>query len=97
MIPSLIRWFNERCNGEWEHQNGLDITTTDNPGWLIRIKAELVPIESKDHVIIKIGEYGNDDKPWLEIRVQDGELLASCSSDMIGEVDAHLSSLFWKQ
>lgn len=26
-------WFREKCDGDWEHQGGVEITTTDNPGW----------------------------------------------------------------
>lgn len=29
----LEYWFSEKCDGDWEHQGGVEITTTDNPGW----------------------------------------------------------------
>ena len=33
----IDRWFRKKCDGLWEHQHGVKITTTDNPGWLIEI------------------------------------------------------------
>jgi len=33
----LTRWYATECNGDWEHQNGIKITTIDNPGWRVKI------------------------------------------------------------
>ena len=30
-------WYAAQCNGEWEHQHGLSITTLDNPGWALKV------------------------------------------------------------
>ena len=32
LLPKLTCWFAARCDGEWEHDRGISITTTDNPG-----------------------------------------------------------------
>lgn len=41
MAASLIQWLQEwyknNCDGDWEHQHGVDIKTLDNPGWNIAI------------------------------------------------------------
>ncbi len=34
------RWYAEQCNGDWEHEFGVRITTLDNPGW--HVVADLV-------------------------------------------------------
>jgi len=33
----LTRWYATECNGDWEHQSGIRITTIDNPGWNVNI------------------------------------------------------------
>jgi bacillopeptidase F (M6 metalloprotease family) len=40
-IQYLARWVEVRCDGKWEHQNGITLQNTDNPGWLIRIKSAM--------------------------------------------------------
>lgn len=38
-------WFKSQCDHLWEHQNGLKLETTDNPGWLMMI--DITADESK--------------------------------------------------
>ena len=33
----LQRWYEMQCDGKWEHQNGIEIGTLDNPGWSVEI------------------------------------------------------------
>jgi hypothetical protein len=33
----LQSFFAEHCDGDWEHEFGVEITTTDNPGWHVKI------------------------------------------------------------
>ena len=33
----LCAWFEQNCDGEWEHEFGLILETIDNPGWSLRI------------------------------------------------------------
>ncbi len=32
-----MRWYSENCDGDWEHQYGVSVTTMDNPGWDVKI------------------------------------------------------------
>ena len=36
-IAGLQAWYQQQCNGEWEHQHGVKIDTLDNPGWKVEI------------------------------------------------------------
>ena len=36
-IKRLEKWFEKRCNGDWEHQGGIKIETYDNPCWGITV------------------------------------------------------------
>lgn len=41
---SLIdQLYNTRCDGLWEHDYGLDITSCDNPGWWLKWKDKQAP------------------------------------------------------
>lgn len=33
----LIGWYKSQCDGYWEHQHGVRISTTDNPGWSLDV------------------------------------------------------------
>ena len=37
MIKWLEDWYLSQCNGYWEHDYGIKITTLDNPGWDVNI------------------------------------------------------------
>lgn len=39
-IEFLQSWFKQHCNGDWEHQHGLEVGTLDNPGWRIAVDLE---------------------------------------------------------
>ena len=45
-LSSLQRWYSSQCDGDWEHQLGVEITTLDNPGWLVRIELRHTPLEA---------------------------------------------------
>jgi hypothetical protein len=36
-VELLDQWYAQRCDGDWENHFGITISTTDNPGWLIKI------------------------------------------------------------
>jgi hypothetical protein len=33
----LQNWYLQRCNGEWEHGQGIKLSTLDNPCWRLTI------------------------------------------------------------
>jgi hypothetical protein len=35
LAAGLVR--EQQCNGEWEHEYGLEVKTIDNPGWSLTI------------------------------------------------------------
>jgi hypothetical protein len=42
----LENWYNSNCDGDWEHEYGVEITTIDNPGWRITIDLAETKYES---------------------------------------------------
>lgn len=33
----LQNYLSEQCDGQWEHEHGIEISTTDNPGWSVTV------------------------------------------------------------
>lgn len=40
LLNWLMNWYNTQCDGNWEHDYGILIETTDNPGWSIEINLQ---------------------------------------------------------
>ena len=36
-LSALQTWYAAQCDGDWEHQEGVEIGTLDNPGWRLEI------------------------------------------------------------
>ena len=39
-IEFINKWYLGKCDGNWEHEFGVEIATIDNPGWLIKLTGE---------------------------------------------------------
>ncbi|EOD6328199.1 Imm53 family immunity protein [Providencia stuartii] len=66
LITQLQNWYKSQCDGIWEHEYGLDISTLDNPGWRVHINGESG--KNKSNLIVN---NSNDD--WLNIITTDKE------------------------
>lgn len=65
----LQEWFNNQCDGEWEHGYGIRIETLDNPGWSITIETIDTSNELEDFDWL---EFKNSDQDWYYYRVKEG-------------------------
>ncbi len=54
LLDRLQRWFRSSCNGDWEHGNGVRITTIDNPGWRVRIDLEDTPLQGQSFARVEV-------------------------------------------
>ncbi|MEQ5045296.1 Imm53 family immunity protein [Providencia manganoxydans] len=66
LITQLQNWYKSKCNGLWEHEYGLDISTLDNPGWKVHINGE----KGKEELNLTVN---NNDDDWLNIITNDIE------------------------
>jgi hypothetical protein len=46
IIDWIQDWYNDQCDGDWEHSYGVKICTVDNPGWLIEIDLIFTELEN---------------------------------------------------
>ncbi len=72
-LPDLAAWFQQQCNGDWEHTYGITVRSTDNPGWWVTIDLTSTSLEHKPFAPVVHGDFASGDPqpPWLHCRVID--------------------------
>jgi hypothetical protein len=69
-LDQLQQWYQDQCNGEWEHEFGISIETLDNPGWTVRIDLNQTGLENRDFETV---ENLQPDDDWIKCWVEDGK------------------------
>jgi hypothetical protein len=46
-IDRLQEWYRAQCDGDWEQQRGITITSCDNPGWWVKVDLAGTPLETR--------------------------------------------------
>ncbi|MFJ9810320.1 Imm53 family immunity protein [Streptomyces sp. NPDC101158] len=78
-------WYASNCDGEWEHEFGIKLATTDNPGWHIRIDVSETDLEG---VVVPRERHELPDGGWM-ITWSDGiAFQAACGPMSLRDVDA---------
>ncbi|TMJ19846.1 MAG: hypothetical protein E6G92_08790 [Alphaproteobacteria bacterium] len=65
-LSKLRQWYEDQCNGDWEHQFGIKIDTLDNPGWLLEVDLSDTNLEGICH---SRAERTSSESDWIDIRV----------------------------
>jgi hypothetical protein len=47
-LTELQRWYEAQCDGDWEHDSGIEIATLDNPGWTVTINLVGTALENRE-------------------------------------------------
>ena len=81
-LKNVEQWFCSQCDGDWEHGEGIRISTLDNPGWAIDISLSGTELEDKPYEMIKIER---DDQDWLHCFIRDGKFVIRCGSKNLEE------------
>ena len=66
----LQSWYTRQCNGTWEHGNGVQIDTLDNPGWVVNINLQDTRYNGVTDTVIV--EQLLDDSDWVICRIVGG-------------------------
>ena len=78
----LQNWYQQNCDGYWEHLYGITIGNIDNPGWTVRIDLDDTPYEDKFfHKIER-----ENGESWLVCEKQDTKFKGYGSSDNLYEI-----------
>lgn len=83
-------WYASNCDGEWEHEFGVRIATTDNPGWHIKIDVSETDLEG---VLVQRERREFPGGGWM-IAWSDGSVFqAACSPLSLCHVDAFFEKM----
>jgi hypothetical protein len=69
-IEWLQLWYSNQCDGDWEHQYGIQLTTIDNPGWYLVVDLIYTPFQD---LIIEIENFDVSETDWYGYKVQEGK------------------------
>lgn len=69
----LQRWYEQMCDGDWEHGKNVRIGTIDNPGWSLKINLADTNLEGLPFSPVKIDRTERD---WVFAVVEDNEFRA---------------------
>lgn len=88
LLSRLQAWYQANCNGEWEHQHGIRIESTDNPGWWVRISLAGTPLAGRAFAPMMRGEAASLDPqpPWLNCQVIDGVFHGAGDAAQLAEI-----------
>jgi hypothetical protein len=81
-LERLENWYSSQCNGDWEHQYGIEIGTLDNLGWRIKIDLTGTKGENKTLDRMKLERTEND---WLQYWVENRKFHAGCGPKTLSE------------
>ena len=75
-------WFVTQCDGDWEHGNGITISTLDNPGWAVTI--DLLDLDLAT-VAYDRREIHRSEDDWCVTWIEERTFRASCGPTNLGE------------
>ncbi len=68
IIDWIQHWYIEQCDGDWEHQYGVEINTIDNPGWMVTIDLHYTALEN---VELEYRLIENSAEDWFGVSIED--------------------------
>ena len=88
-LRELQAWYFAHCDGDWEHEYGVDVGTLDNPGWSLDVDltdTELsgIPFEELAYGVGKdAGTSGNN---WIHCKVEGNKFVARGGPENLEEL-----------
>lgn len=79
----LQQWYLAQCDGDWEHEHGVEIGTLDNPGWHIEVDLVRTNLEGASFTPAKVERTAID---WFSCAVASEKFKASCGPRNLSEV-----------
>jgi len=86
LITKLVEWYSEQCDGEWEHGSGIDLTTVDNHGWMLKVNLLGTPLETEQFEPITLIKSETD---WLNCRKKETEFVGAGDPSKLSAILEH--------
>ena len=74
-LSELQRWYAAQCDGDWEHQQGVEIGTLDNPGW--RVEIDLAGTSLEGITFREVKENYEHETEWLRCWIEENKFQAA--------------------
>ena len=82
-LEDLQAWYRSQCDGDWEHNQGVTITTLDNPGWSVKIDLQDTLLESAPFPAF---EDKQSDSRWIVCKVENAQFHGAGDPDRLGDI-----------
>jgi len=73
----IQQWFNDHCDGDWEQGDGIQITTTEKPGWDVEIDISNTSLANM-HIPWILNETSTHD--WYGVKIENQKFNAAGDS-----------------
>jgi hypothetical protein len=74
-LSTLEKWYSQQCNGDWEHNFGVEISTIGNPGWSVVINLYDTHKQEATFEHVKIDRKPDD---WIHYLAQEQKFQIRC-------------------
>lgn len=79
----LQSWYHKQCDGDWEHQENIRISTIDNPGWSITINLNETKMQD---VSFNTNQLGRTENAWFICFIKNNKFEGRCGAENLSEV-----------
>ena len=83
-LKELQSWFLTQCDDDWEHRNGVEIKTLDNPGWAVSIDLDGTEAETRSFELVE--DSNVDEIDWLTYWREGSTFQGRCGPSRLGDV-----------
>jgi len=68
-LDFLVSWYSAQCDGDWEHECGIEIGTLDNPGFTLKVDLKGTLLDGRS--LVRISHNIESDGDWWMCWTQD--------------------------
>jgi hypothetical protein len=79
----LLHWFHQQCDGDWEHGNGVRISTIESPGWSLKVSISETVCENENFQEVIIDRTETD---WVYCCLRHETFEGACGLHNLPEV-----------
>lgn len=82
VLEWLQSWYSSQCDGDWEHEWGVRVETTDNPGWFVKINLEETELADREHPHQRVTR---DEHDWVIVWTSEQTFHVACGPGNLTE------------
>lgn len=86
----LQTWFQSRCDGDWEHGQGVRIRSLDNPGWAVTLDVTGTALEGAE---LARQREERSELDWIHVWLEGDRLEARGGPGNLGEMMERLRAI----